>query len=152
MQYKIRKFLEDKFGGRIRLVTSSRSWSAIARGAAIRGLQLETPPIAFRHSRDSIGVVIMEPFDSLHHLDTDRYNCPERGELAKNQMYWLIDRGEKLRASTRKTLQCQTVIEHPEKKGPHVAFQEICRCKLDEKDRPSRKDDIGKCRTANEIS
>lgn len=71
-------------GGKADIITPKRPWSAIARGAAIRGL--ERPSVLFRKARDHIGITVHEPFDESKHRQADYFECPIKGPRAKNQM------------------------------------------------------------------
>lgn len=76
----------------IEVVIPERAWSAIARGAAIRGLESEKAPILFRRARDNIGIVVHEKWDAVKHETQDYTTCPLHGPRAKNQMRWHIIR------------------------------------------------------------
>lgn len=150
VQHKLREFVENKYSGRIRLVTSSQSWSCIARGAAMRGLRHE-PVIQTRYFRDSIGIVKMDKFNELEHHPADKYKCPTRGLLVKNLTDWFFYRGNCPGHKTKVSREYDHIIKNPEGDGPFLFWQDIIGCKLGEADAPFRIDDSGQCMIHVEI-
>lgn len=88
---RFRNFSQDMWNGGVEICTTKRGWSAIARGAALRGL--EKSPILFRRSRDFIGTTVHERFVEGTHREEDVFHCPVfKEKRAKNQMKWQVSR------------------------------------------------------------
>jgi hypothetical protein len=92
LQDELTEFVKEELDRGIDLVTPENAWSAIARGAAIRGLESEKAPVLFRRARDNIGIVVHEKWDSTKHQEEDRIKCPVYGDRAKGAMKWLVRR------------------------------------------------------------
>lgn len=87
---RFENFVKSLDSQNIELVVPSDPWSAIARGAAICGL--ENSPVLFRRSRDHIGLCVHVKFDEDKHEPEDKFDCPIRGPRALEQMHWGIAR------------------------------------------------------------
>ncbi|KAI9764968.1 MAG: hypothetical protein M1840_007890 [Geoglossum simile] len=85
-------------------LTSSRPWVAVARGAIIRGLEKDkTNTIYMRRCRRHYGLSVSQPWSTFKHSDADAYEDPFDGERkAKNQMVWLIKKGDAILSSQPK--------------------------------------------------
>ena len=88
MKLRFDEFCEEKFGGRIQVVKPLRPWSAVCRGAALRGL--EESPILSRRSRHHYGFVVHVDFDEDRHDEKDALRDELLGKRAKNQMKWAV--------------------------------------------------------------
>ncbi|KAF1979396.1 actin-like ATPase domain-containing protein [Bimuria novae-zelandiae CBS 107.79] len=79
------------------------AWSAIARGAAAKGLEGDgRTPIKSRICRRHYGTRTSQLFDKHRHLKLDAYICSFTGEKrATGQMDWLINKGQELAASEK---------------------------------------------------
>jgi hypothetical protein len=77
------------------------SWSAIARGATVKGLESDgRTAIKFRKCRRHYGTACTNAFLSGVHREVDSYICPFTGEKrASNQMSWLVHTGQELSTS-----------------------------------------------------
>jgi len=73
-------------------------WSAVVRGAALRGLERGHPNlIQMRLCRQCYGISISEPFSSFKHLERDAYYDLFDGQRkARGQMNWLLKTGDAL--------------------------------------------------------
>ncbi|KAG9557021.1 hypothetical protein KCU71_g11127, partial [Aureobasidium melanogenum] len=91
----------------IRVLQSTNAWSAICRGATEWGLEhvdaIRTSPhrtnltVTSRLSRYSYGYSVMTPFENDKHLLSDLYYDRVEGvNKAKNQMRWLLKRGQEI--------------------------------------------------------
>ncbi|KAK5276958.1 hypothetical protein LTR40_010978 [Exophiala xenobiotica] len=90
LRRSIQTFIDTQLKGKLELVVPQYPWSAIARGAAIAGL--ERSVVAFRRCRDHIGFSVHVKFDPAKHGEEDRYECPLLGPRARDQMRWHITR------------------------------------------------------------
>jgi hypothetical protein len=88
---KIEEFVAAELGEKVRVISPDRPWSAIARGGAIRCLD-EKPPVCFRRARDYIGITVHKKFDKDVHNKKDHVVCPLKGDRAKDQMQWIVQR------------------------------------------------------------
>jgi hypothetical protein len=80
------------------LTLSFHSWSAVVRGAALRGLERDNPKlIQMRICRKCYGISISEPFSSFKHQERDAYHDLFDGQKkARGQMEWLLKTGDAL--------------------------------------------------------
>ncbi|EXJ88287.1 hypothetical protein A1O1_05217 [Capronia coronata CBS 617.96] len=128
-------FIKTLRGENIELVVPKKSWSAIARGAAICGL--ENSPVLFRRSRDHIGFCVHVKFDEDKHELEDLFECPVRGPRAMNQMRWDIASGDEISLGMKKRFRAYVVIDKAEARKDEVLIdQTIYRCS--KKKAPSR--------------
>jgi hypothetical protein len=79
----------------------SGSWSAVARGAAAKGLEgAQGGAVLARKSRRHYGTSCTQTFNRRKHKPYEAYRDPYDGEKrADNQMSWLIAKGQDLQAS-----------------------------------------------------
>jgi hypothetical protein len=88
MKMRLQMLIDEELKGKPELVVPPRPWSAIVRGAVIRGL--EKSPVTQRRCRDHIGFTVHEKFvEGLHSLE-DSFVCPVEGRRAKNKMIWHV--------------------------------------------------------------
>ncbi|KAH0552831.1 hypothetical protein GP486_006967 [Trichoglossum hirsutum] len=80
------------------------SWVAVTRGAIIRGLEKDrNNSIKIHRCRRSYGISVSQPWSSFKHSLEDEYDDPFDGEKkAKNQMVWLIKKGDAILSSQPK--------------------------------------------------
>jgi len=78
-------------------------WSAVVRGAALRGLERGHPNlIQVRICRKCYGISISEPFSTFKHLERDAYYDIFDGQKkARGQMKWLLKTGDALPSNER---------------------------------------------------
>jgi len=75
-------------------------WSAVVRGAALRGLERGHNLIQMRTCRKCYGISISEPFSSFKHSEQDAYcDLFDGKKKARGQMKWLLKTGDALPAS-----------------------------------------------------
>ena len=86
-----------------------RSWSAVARGAAAKGLEGQHSAILARKSRRHYGTSCSMPFNRRKHKSHDAFFDQYDGnKMAANQMEWLIKKGQDMQAS-KATHACGTI-------------------------------------------
>lgn len=120
----------------IRAISANRPWSAIARGAALRGL--EGAIVTNRRCRRHYGTSLAWPFrEGLEVHDSRVYFDPLTEKLwRKGWMSWSIKKGEKLKLGDKRSLEFQ----RPYKEGdPMEVDLQIYSCSLDNP--PQRDDD-----------
>ncbi|KAJ9500627.1 hypothetical protein H2202_003843 [Exophiala xenobiotica] len=138
LRRSIQTFIDTQLKGKLELVVPQYPWSAIARGAAIAGL--ERSVVAFRRCRDHIGFSVHVKFDPAKHGEEDRYECPLLGPRARDQMRWHITRGEKISANLKRSIDCYVVVEGTDMSKPeYVVYQDLYGCSEDQA--PERKND-----------
>lgn len=75
-------------------------WSAVVRGAALRGLERGHNLIQMRICRKCYGISISEPFSFFKHSEQDAYcDLFDGKKKASGQMKWLLKTGDALPAS-----------------------------------------------------
>ncbi|KAK3332846.1 hypothetical protein B0T19DRAFT_448679 [Cercophora scortea] len=81
-------------------------WSAVARGAVCRGLEgAGAGLIAVRLARKFYGTAASEPFRPGFHSEEDMYVNEITGrKMARGQMTWLCDKGDRLPDDTPRTM------------------------------------------------
>lgn len=158
-QDKFREFVEDELDGDVEVVVPQKAWSAIARGAAIRGLECEKAPVLFRRARDNIGIMVHEKWDAEKHSVDDYLKCPILGDRARGAMRWLVNRvscavklmartqltqaqGDIIRPNLKKHIDCYMVVERPERSGKVRVYQDLYESTLNNP--PNRINDSGR--------
>lgn len=101
-------FCQDDLGGKVTVVQPLEPWSAVCRGAALRGL--EKYPVVSRRSRAYYGFAAHEEFNTEKHDEADAFWDLEFGKRAKDQMFWPIKRHEKLKHNTVKIRKCRYTV------------------------------------------
>ncbi|OAL37504.1 hypothetical protein AYO20_03353 [Fonsecaea nubica] len=124
--------------GSVKVLAPRQPLTAVVRGAVLAAQGCS--PIVSRRSREFIGTQIHRAWDEAKHRPEDRFECPERGLRAKNQMEWIVKKGQKLKPDMKARVRCYYVLENAraEVKGP-VIDQVLYRCAEDIA--PSRVDD-----------
>lgn len=90
-QYLISMFQEyckTELGGTVTVRRDGRAWSAIARGAAVKGL--EGGVIVSQESPRAYGFACHKQFDSSIDKEEDSFHCPIFGKRANNRMNWIL--------------------------------------------------------------
>ncbi|KAF2449569.1 hypothetical protein P171DRAFT_507242 [Karstenula rhodostoma CBS 690.94] len=95
MQTELQKLVIDHG---VQIIKPLHAWSAIARGAAAKGLeQGGKTPIKGRKCRRHYGTACTEPFQPKKHREQDFYICSFTGKKRANkQMSWMISKGQDL--------------------------------------------------------
>ncbi|KAI4698491.1 hypothetical protein J4E81_005714 [Alternaria sp. BMP 2799] len=85
----------------IQAIRPSYAWSAVVRGAAVKGLEDgSNNAVLKRKSRRYYGTPYSIPFNRRVHDNRDVYHDPFDGrKMAYNQMSWLLKKGQDLHAS-----------------------------------------------------
>jgi hypothetical protein len=100
---KFKTLCQKDFKKEVTLIQPLKPWSAVCRGAALRGLQ--DGPILSRRSRASYGFAAHEDFKPEKHKEVDAIWDQEFGKRAKDQMFWPV---EKVRIQDRSRFQADT--------------------------------------------
>lgn len=87
--YKFKEFGE-KFGGHIQLVTDEGAWSAVCRGAAIRGL--DGSMVLSKKVKRAIGIGVHQEFRKGIDKEEDSFMCPIKGKRAPGYIDWVVKR------------------------------------------------------------
>lgn len=85
---RFEQFCNNDMKGAVKVVTDRRAWSAVARGAAIRGL--EGSMIVSRAARRAYGLCLHVKFDPKIHKEEHRYDCPTREKRAIGYIDWKV--------------------------------------------------------------
>lgn len=84
----MREKLKEFCGHKAQVVWSLHPWSAVCRGAALRGL--ENSPILSRRSRYHYGFVVTKKFEEGIHDEADAVDNLILGKRARKQMNWVM--------------------------------------------------------------
>ncbi|KEF59307.1 uncharacterized protein A1O9_04151 [Exophiala aquamarina CBS 119918] len=137
MKKRLQNLIDCELKGKPELVVPPRPWSAIVRGAVIRGL--EKSPVTYRRCRHHIGVTVHEKFVEGVHCADDLFFCPKEGRRAKNKMLWHVKRGEKVSANLKRPIQCYVVVHETDiSKSEYIVYQDFYAS--ESKDAPERID------------
>ncbi|KAH0430382.1 hsp70 family chaperone [Colletotrichum camelliae] len=114
---------------RIFTIASYKAWSAICRGAVIRGLtqasdSREFPvKIASRIARISYGTTFCETFDPTVHLNVDRaWDETEMKWVANNQVQWYLKQGANVSDTSPVSHGFYTLFEKPPDKITGILY------------------------------
>lgn len=72
------------------LVTDSRAWSAVVRGAAVRGL--DGSAVLTKRSKRAYGIGVHQAFDADVDDEAAAFMCPVGGKRASGYVKWQIKR------------------------------------------------------------
>lgn len=87
---KFEAFCEKTLKGEVLLVTDERAWSAICRGAAVRGL--EGSMVLSKRARRAYGIVVHQVFREGIDNEDESFMCPVKGKRAPGYMEWHLRR------------------------------------------------------------
>ena len=74
----------------VEVVRPMRPWPAIAEGAVLSAMGKS--PVVSRKSRNHILIAVHTEFDEAKHRPADRFDCPNLGPRAKNQLDCIVAR------------------------------------------------------------
>ncbi|KAF3159971.1 hypothetical protein TWF225_010688 [Orbilia oligospora] len=114
--YLMSRLSAHNFGtaGRIEIISPDDAWSAVSRGAVLRGL--EGSLVTNRRCRRNYGTRINTIFDPTIHHEEDAFYSTDTGmKMARNQVSWIVEKGVDTDANTRFQLNCGTTFQKDEK-------------------------------------
>ncbi|EPS43127.1 hypothetical protein H072_2875 [Dactylellina haptotyla CBS 200.50] len=114
--YLLGKLSNHSFGkaGKIEIINPDDAWSAVSRGAVLRGL--EGSLVTNRRCRRNYGTRINTVFDPTMHHDEDAFYSTDTGmKMARNQVSWIVEKGADTDSNTRFKLKCGTTFQKGEK-------------------------------------
>lgn len=82
------EYKRAKFGESCQIQTDPRAWSAVVRGATIRGLQGSL--VLERRAKRAYGVGIHQQFQEGIDSEVDAELCPVKGKIARGYVYWPV--------------------------------------------------------------
>ncbi|KAH4005899.1 hypothetical protein HBI56_097520 [Parastagonospora nodorum] len=92
------------------VIKPQHAWSAVARGAAVKGLEVQKGAknvVANRKCRRYYGTPKASPFDASKHREIDAHRNPHTGnKMANHQMEWLLKKGQTLSTSKPAHAKC----------------------------------------------
>lgn len=101
--------------GQIDVIRPASAWSAVARGAVLWGLQGDLV-VDKRRCRRHYGTELLKHFDPVIHSELDAMISTFSGlKMAKNQISWIINRGDNTDSNKRFRLSCVTSFNRGEK-------------------------------------
>ncbi|OQU93521.1 hypothetical protein CLAIMM_00020 isoform 2 [Cladophialophora immunda] len=135
-EFAVRFFENDS----VKVVTPRQPLTAVVRGAVLAAQGCS--PIVSRRSREFIGTHVHRTWNGGTHRAEDRFECPESGSRAKNQMEWIIKKGQKLKPDMKVRVKCYHVVENARAEIKKAVINQVLyRCAEDVA--PSRVDDPG---------
>ncbi|KIX98828.1 uncharacterized protein Z520_05289 [Fonsecaea multimorphosa CBS 102226] len=124
----------------VKVLALRQPMTAVVRGAVLAAQGCS--PIVCRRSREFIGTQVHCPWDEAKHRREDRFECPVGGSRAKNQMKWIVKKGQKLKPDMKAKVQCYYVVENARAEIKKAVIDQVLyRCAEDTA--PSRVDDPG---------
>jgi hypothetical protein len=87
---KLKEFCIGALKGAVLLVTDERAWSAVCRGAAVRGL--EGSMVLSKKARRAYGICVHQVFREGIDNEEDSFVCPIKGKRAPGYMEWHLRR------------------------------------------------------------
>ncbi|EPS43230.1 hypothetical protein H072_2762 [Dactylellina haptotyla CBS 200.50] len=101
--------------GKLSVIRPASAWSAVARGAVLWGLQGDLV-VDKRRCRRHYGTELLKHFDPMVHSEVDAMISTFSGlKMAKNQISWIINRGDNTDSNKRFRLSCVTSFNRGEK-------------------------------------
>lgn len=77
-------------GESCQLVTDDRAWSAVVRGAAVRGL--DGSMVLSKRAKRCYGIAVHQPFREGIDSEEKSFMCPIMGKRALDYIYWILRR------------------------------------------------------------
>ncbi|KAF2643572.1 actin-like ATPase domain-containing protein [Massarina eburnea CBS 473.64] len=145
-RYMHRRLKEAYKRSQIQILQNNGAWSSICRGATMWGLEnspnstYTKKTVKARLARYSYGLCYSVPFnESKGHLMQDRWRSPTGTWMARNQMGWLIQKGDRLEDGRVMTEQISTPVQVSMfSSGTRAFLQELYYCADD--DPPPRRE------------
>lgn len=81
------KYIKEELGVKCSIFAGARAWSAVVRGAAIRGLIGGI--VCSRLAKRAYGIGVLRPFQD-HDKEEDAVECPVMGKRAQGYTNWPI--------------------------------------------------------------
>ncbi|EWC46244.1 hypothetical protein DRE_04415 [Drechslerella stenobrocha 248] len=122
--------------GKIEIINPYDAWSAVSRGAVLRGL--EGSLVTNRRCRRNYGTRINTIFDPAIHHEEDAFYSMETGmKMARNQVSWIVEKGADTDSNTRFKLKCGTKFQKGEKlrRGATLVASDLDRAPSSYRDR-----------------
>ncbi|KAH8898759.1 actin-like ATPase domain-containing protein [Thozetella sp. PMI_491] len=118
-------------------------WSAVARGAVCRGLEGKTSGlVAVRLARKFYGTPVSRLYNPDLHIEADAYIDEYTGrKMAKGQMVWLTEKGDRLPEDIPKTFEIQVSSHFTYLEEKEIGAQ-LCACTEDAAPRRYAHDDV----------
>ncbi|KAK6502464.1 hypothetical protein TWF506_003047 [Arthrobotrys conoides] len=114
--YLMSRLSAHNFGtaGRIEIISPDDAWSAVSRGAVLRGL--DGCLVENRRCRRNYGTRINTIFDPTIHHEEDAFYSTDTGmKMARNQVSWIVQKGVDTDSNTKFQLKCGTTFQKDEK-------------------------------------
>lgn len=117
------------------------SWSAVSRGALLRGLDLAM--VEQRIARYHFGIPVTRPFIPGKDDESQAYNCPFYGKRARGYVLWCVDKGAEINDGIYTKIKLSVVLNQ---RDASFSF-ELLSC--DQDDAPERDNDKSVQRLCN---
>ena len=85
---RFREFSQEHLRGKCHIFTDGRAWSAVVRGAAIRGLSGSL--VLSRKAKRCYGIGVHQEFREGVDNEEDAHYCPVKGKRAEGYIHWPI--------------------------------------------------------------
>lgn len=86
---QFKQYVKDKLDDKCAIFTDKRAWSAVVRGAAIRGLSGSL--VLSKRAKRAYGIGIHQAFREGIDDERDAELCPVKGKRARGYLYWPIE-------------------------------------------------------------
>ncbi|EXJ74095.1 uncharacterized protein A1O5_02389 [Cladophialophora psammophila CBS 110553] len=123
---RVEQFAKDFFqDSGVKVQIPHGPMAAVVRGAVLAG-QAKLPIIC-RRSREFLGTHVHTRWDPNKHRVEDKFKCPELGFRSKNQIEWLVAKGEKLKPNMKPTptLRCYHVVKNTQRPIKKEVLQQV---------------------------
>jgi len=87
---KFQEYCNEKLNGHCQLVTDDRAWSAVVRGAAVRGL--DGSMVIAKRAKRCYGIGVHQEFREGVDREEDSFECPIKGKRADGYIDWVVRR------------------------------------------------------------
>lgn len=88
MWRRFQGYVKEKLDGKCEIFTDDRAWSAVVRGAAIRGLSGSL--VLSKRAKRAYGIGIHQTFQEGVDDEADMWMCPAKGKRARGYVSWTI--------------------------------------------------------------
>lgn len=86
---RFQEYIQDRLDGNCEIFTDERAWSAVVRGAAVRGLSGSL--VLSKRAKRAYGIGIHQAFRKGHDKERDAFICDIKGKRADGYVYWVIE-------------------------------------------------------------
>lgn len=86
---QLKCYNEEKLNGECQVCIDDRAWSAVVRGAAVRGLSGSL--VLSKRAKRAYGIAVHQTFREGIDDEGDAFTCDQKGKRADGYLYWVIE-------------------------------------------------------------